>query len=431
MFTLENFIMTERTPLDADGVGFVRNYEITAGEIGDRIYFDPGLMRPYRARQVLNNGREYGPERVWVDVRVGHEMLKDAWNQPVLNALGQPKYRTIYDTQLVADRLRRDEPVLHVNNALVLRKDQWKMVDAEVARASRMQMIAWADLRAANTLGGFDGMATPILEFERITDAGEAVVDMDALSPGHDFAPTTSMQGMPLPVTHCDFMMSQRFLAISRAKGGPGADLTRAEMAGRRVGETLERTLIGTQTGIVYGDDDDYAQTSAVYGYTNHPERITVTGATAPAAGNGATILTEWLAQRENMYNNNFSGPFVVYTSRTYDQYLDNLFSSTEVSAGTTRSNLLAIPDIRAIRRLDYLPTAGTSIWVDLGGGQIKAVNGMDIITVQWTEKGGLQLMFKVMTIQAPMIKSVYVNTAQTGPAAATTLKTPIIHVTT
>lgn len=423
MFTLESFIRNERT-----GDGEVRNTEIIANQISDRAHFDPGLSRPYRARAVIN-GREVGPERVWVDVTQGHRVKTDKDGRQVTNTRGQVIHEPILEPQLVAERRAKDLPVINVvDNATVLRKDQWIMIDQAVAMASRKRLRAWSDLRAANTFGGFDGMATPILEFERLNDAGEAVVDMDALSEGNDFAATYTLQGQPLPITHCDFTLSQRFLAASRRNGGPAADTTRAEMAGRRVAETIEQTLIGTQTGLKWGTSTDYGQASQVYGYTTHPERLTVTGATAPTGSNGTTILTAWLDHRDELYQRNFYGPFVIYTATSYDQFLDDEFKTE--SDKSLRDRLKEIEGVQDIRRLDYLTTAGSLLWVEMGEN-VQAVNGMELTTVQWVEKGGLELRFKVMAIQCPRIKSVNINSSTTGPASVTGPSAPILHVTT
>lgn len=423
MFTLESFVRNERT-----GEGEVRNSEIIPNQISDKAHFDPGLSRPYRARAVVN-GREVGPERVWVDVTVGHQIRKDKDGSTVRNARGEAVLEPILHPQLVAERRSKDLPVINVvDNATVLRKDQWIMIDQAVSMASRKRLRAWSDLRASNTFGGFDGMATPILEFERLNDAGEAVVDMDALSEGKNFAPTYTLQGQPLPITHCDFTLSQRFLAASRRNGGPAADTTRAEMAGRRVAETIEQTLIGTQTGLVYGTSTDYGQASAVYGYTNHPERLTVTGATAPTGSNGTTILTAWLDHRDELYQRNFYGPFNVYVSSTWDQFLDDELKTE--SDKSLRSRLLEVEGIQSIKRLDYLTTSGTVLWVEMGEN-VQAVNGMELTTVQWVEKGGLELRFKVMAIQCPRIKSVNINASTTGPASVSGPSAPVLHVTT
>jgi hypothetical protein len=414
MFTLESFVRNTRSP--EDGV----SQFITNDMIGDVGHFDPGLMRPYKD----------GKGNVWVDVTKGHEIVKDQDGAVVYNTQGAPKMRAVYEPELVSERRRKDLPVINVTgNATVLRKDQWIMIDQTVIAASRKRMTAWADLRASNSFG-VDGMAVPILEWERLTDAGQAVVDMDGISENaRNFAPHFELQGLPLPITHSDFWLSQRFLAASRRNGGPGSDTVRAEMAGRRVGETIEQTLIGTQTGTLYGDNNSYVDTTPqVTGYTNHADRITVTGATAPTGSNGTTILTEWLDHRDEMYQRNFYGPFNLYTATNYDQFLDDEFKAN--SDRGLRERLLAIEGISSIKRLDYLTTAGTYLWIQMGE-EIQAVNGMEVTTVQWESKGGLQLNFKVMAIQVPRIRAVNINDSTTGVASVSaTDACPILHVT-
>lgn len=419
MFSLEQFVANERTPMDQNGVGFARIH-MTDEKIADNgAHFDPWLRRPYRDER----------GRVWVDVTKGYEPRKDRDGAIVRNHRGQIVYNRIKEPELVSDRRRHDLPVINItDNATVLRKDQWIMVDQAVLRASRKRLRLWADMRAANTFGGFDGMATPILEYEKLNDAGEAIVDMEGLTEGNNFQPSFTLQGMPLPITHCDFTLSQRFLASSRRGGGFGADTIRMEMAARRVGEAIEQTAIGTQTGVVHGTSTDYAQTSQVYGLTNHPERITKTSITAPTGSNGTTILTEWLDHRDELFQQNFHGPFNVYTATSYDQFLDDEFKTN--SDKSLRNRLLEIDGITSIKRLDYLTTSGTNLWTQLGE-EIQAVSGMEIMTMQWETKGGLQLNFKVMGIQVPRIRSVLVNTNTTGPAAAATAKAPVLHCTT
>ncbi len=421
MFTLESFVRNTRSAQDSKGNPAASQY-ITNDIIGDTGHFDPGLMRPYKDEK----------GNVWVDVTKGHEIVKDNDGAVVYNTKGGPKLRPVYEPELVSERRRKDLPVINVTgNATVLRKDQWIMIDQTVLLATRKRMQAWSDLRAANTFGGFDGMAVPILEWERLTDAGQAVVDMDGISENaRNFAPHFELQGLPLPITHSDFWLSQRFLAASRRNGGPGADTIRAEMAGRRVGESIEQTLIGTQAGTTYGDNNNYVDTTPqVTGYTNHADRITVTGITAPDGSNGTTILTEWLDHRDEMYQRNFYGPFNLYTATSYDQFLDDEFK-TQSDRGL-RERLLSIDGISSIKRLDYLTTSGTYLWIQMGE-EIQAVNGMEVTTVQWEAKGGLQLNFKVMAIQVPRLRAVNINDSTTGVASVSaTDAVPVLHATT
>lgn len=377
--------------------------------------WDPGLMRPYldsrgRAAVTVNTGRK-APRK---DPRGGGF---------ITNEYGQPKLFPVLEKQLVSERANRGLPTPTLNTGNLLTKEAWVMLDNAVLEAARDRLRAWADLRAANTYGGFDGMANPILEFERMTDVGEAVEDMDGMTEARSFAPKFDLQGMPLPITHSDFFLSSRFLAVSKNKSRP-MDTVRAEMAGRRIGERIEKVTIGIEEGMLYGESPGtrytYANDSQVYGYLTHPDRLTVTGLTKPTGANGETILTDWLSVREQLYLNKFFGPYIVYTSTDWDQHLDNLFSTTEPSAGTLRKRLLDIEDIQDIRRLDYLD--GTTypfktIWVQMTPETARAVNGMEITTVQWPSMGGMRLNFKVMCIQVPQIRSRFTGPNTTSAA--------------
>ena len=51
-----------------------------------------------------------------------------------------------------------------IMNATSLRKEEWIMLDQKILLAARLKMRAWADLSAANSFGGFDGMSKMLLE---------------------------------------------------------------------------------------------------------------------------------------------------------------------------------------------------------------------------------------------------------------------------
>jgi uncharacterized protein DUF6260 len=328
-----------------------------------------------------------------------------------------------------------------VFNATALRKEEWIELDRVVLRAARYRLRAWADLSAANTFGGFNGMAKMMLEHETMSDPGEAMVDMDAMTEGRTDAPKFQLEGLPLPITHTDFWFSARKLAISRNSGTP-LDTTMGDAAGRRVAETIEKTTIGNQSGITYGGNSTqvggYGRTSSVYGYTNFSARLTKTNLTAPTAGGwtSATTLADFISCRQQLYNNKFYGPFMVYHSNDWDTYLDNdyyvsITSGAVAPTKTLRERLKAIDGIMDVRRLDMLfataPSASTGpggenltsggggsnggnpftlLFVQMTPDVARAVNGMDITTVQWESMGGMRLNFKVMCIQVPQLRA-------------------------
>lgn len=383
-------MLTQDFILNGQGHGPVAE---TLGSCG----FDPGMLRPY-----------YGSDRKpRVTVNSGEMVFNEESGQY------EPKRESV----LLKD-LSDAGIFCPVANATSLRKDEWVRLDNVIIRAARKRLRAWSDLAARSSFGGFNGMATSVLEHETMSDPGEAVVDMDALSEGRHDAPLFQLEGLPLPITHSDFWFSQRRLMTSRNNGTP-LDTAMGEAAGRRVAEMVEKVLIGAVTGTTYGDATQYGRAPTVYGYTNFPDRITKTDMNAPTGSNGETVLSDWLALRDLLYDANFFGPFMVYVSNDWDQYLDNLFSTSEPSAGTLRSRLLQIDGIEGIRRLDFLTDTFTVLMVQMDPEVARAVNGMDITTVQWESQGGMRLNFKVMTIMVPQLRADY--NGNTGIAHGTT----------
>lgn len=359
---------------------------VASGEVGSimqQCSYDPGYMRPY----VDDRGRKC------VTINAGYD------------SNGQPKFVVKTVAELQAKGI-----VSPVFNATSLRKQEWQMLDTVVIKAARARLRAWTDLASKNSFGGFNGMSKLLLEHETMSDGGEAMVDFDGLTEGRTDAPKFQLEGLPLPITHSDFWFSSRRLAVSRNTGTP-LDTTQAEQAARRVAEKIENTLIGTTTGLQYGVTSDYGRTPKVYGYTNFPSRITKTNLTAPTGSNAATTLDEVLVMRDLLYNANFYGPFMLYHSTDWDKYLDDdyILTGGNVATQTLRERLKAIEGIQDVRRLDYLPATTnpfTLIMVQMTSDVCRAVNGMELTTIQWEGKGGMKVFFKVMCIKVPQLRA-------------------------
>lgn len=317
--------------------------------------------------------------------------------------------RPVFEKKLVSDLMNAgiSSPVF---NATSLRREEWIMIDQVVIKAARQRLRAWADLAASSTFGGFNGMSKTILEHETMSDFGEAIVDMDGLTEGRTDQPKYQLEGLPLPITHSDFWFSARRLAMARNTGTP-LDTTAAEQAGRRVAEMIEKTLIGVETGITYGggaSTPTYGRASTVFGYTNFPSRNTKTDLTTPTGTNPEAIVRDVLEMRDQLYLDNFFGPFMLYHSTGYDSFLDDDYFRTGSSAvqQTLRQRIEAIDGIAGVRRLDYLTTGYVLILVQMTPDVARAVNGMDITTVQWETQGGMRLNFKVLCIQVPQLRA-------------------------
>lgn len=370
------------------------------------VRFDPGLLRPYFDK---NNDAA-------VTVNTGRWTFEKGERRPIR------EHRRIKD--LISDGIM--SPVF---NATSLRKEEWIELDRVVLKAARYRLRAWTDLARANSFGGFNGMSKMILEHETMTDPGEAIVDFDGLTDGRTDAPKFQLEGLPLPITHSDFYFSSRRLAMSRNTGTP-LDTTMGEAAGRRVAEVIEKTTIGVTTGPTYGGNSTqvggYGRTSAVYGYTNFTNRLTKTNLTTPTGSNASATIADVLNMRDRLYANKFYGPFMLYTSNDWDQYMDNDYVLTggNVTTQTLRERLKSIEGIQDVKRLDFLfgtqPDSSkgpggdvdatlkpfTLLMVQMTPDVCRAVNGMDITTVQWESQGGMRQNFKVMCIQVPQLRA-------------------------
>lgn len=399
------------------GVGGIERPEYQYGAVMNEgfargMQWDPGLRRPYFDK----NGRPS------VTVNTGRTTLVKGVQTPIR------EHRLIRD---VVNNMGIMSPVF---NATSLRKEEWLELDRVVLRAARYRLLAWADLAAANSFGGFNAMSKLVLEHETMADPGAAMVDMTGLTEGRTDSPLFQLQGLPLPITHSDFWYDSRRLAVSRNTGTP-LDVTMGEAAGRRVAESVECTTIGITTGLTYGGGNvntnpGYGRASSVYGYMNFPDRLTYTSLTAPTAvgWTASTTLNQVLLLKDMLTVQKFYGPFMIYTSNDWDRYMDGdyILTGGNVATQTLRQRIEAIKGISGCKRLDYLfgtapPTNKgpvpqiditlkpfTLLFVQMTPDVARAVNGMDITTVQWESIGGMRLNFKVMCIQVPQLRSDY-----------------------
>ncbi len=391
---LDHFITSTQ-----EGRRGVESPEYTPGEVIESMNrFGPNfarLRRPFldrwgRAKVIVNTGR-------WTA-----QDTKGGERKPIAQA------------QFVNDLQNQGWQLPLVVNATSLRKEDWIELDRTVVMAQRNRLTAWDDLAASSSYGSFNAMNRMTLEYEAMSDPGEAVVDMDAIADGRTDTPLFKLRSVPLPITHSDFWYSARRIGVS-SSGGTPLDKAGAEWASRRVAEMIEATTIGTVTGVQFGSQTAgygaHDGDSQVYGYTNFPSRVTKTDLTTPTGINPEAVLADVLEMVETMEGNDFYGPYVLYHSTAYSRWLnDDYFRTGSTSAvRSVRERLLQIGGIQDIKRLDNLSSGYQLILVQLNDSNVaQAINGMDTTVVQWESQGGMRLNFKVMAIKVPLLKAPY-----------------------
>jgi len=331
---------------------------------------------------------------------IAQTLLSNSMNpnkmRPFINDKGQPCV-----TQMVNGKPKA-VPVQNagtpVTNA-VLRKDEWKQIDEAMMKVRRERLTGIDDLVSRGlTYNLTNPMASTVMEFERVSDSGKAQMDMDGINRGQSDRPKYEIDYLPIPIIHSDFHFNSRVLESSRTKGDP-LDTTQAENSTRRVDETLE-DLLFTNTSYTFG-------AGTIYSYVNHPNRLTKTLSQSWSASGktGEEIVQDVIDLKQQMIDNYFFGPFVLYISAKDETVLDEDYVSGYPK--TIRQRILEISGIDDVKVADHL-AQDNLVMVQMTSDVIRLVDGMSPTSVQWESQGGFQLNFKILTIRVPQIRQDY-----------------------
>ena len=406
--------------VNGQGVGGLAQ-DIASGRftLEPKVGFDAGILRPV----IQNDGNKY------CKIKTGRFVVNKkgtaSYNENRGEGSQVPESRYIPLQTLIGNGT-----VPFTYNASSLMHDTWQRIDRAVLRASRDRLAAWNDLVAANNFGGFDGMSITGLIKDTMTDPGDAKVDMDTLSDDFNDHSLFTPDILPLPIIHAGASISQRRLAQSR-NGGIPMDTSQIESAGRRCSETLEKMTIGIDdfSTLTIGSSTDFTR-RGIYGFRTQPDRITKTDITTSGSFVAQTFVNEIIAMIELARAQKFFGPFVLYYSTTWDQFLARdyfVFADTGYAAAPTMTVLQRVEQIKKIQRvasLDMFTSANELLLVQMTSETVRAVTGMEFTTVQWTKDGGAQTMLRVMGIKVPDLRSQYVGTS------TSTRKCGIVHGT-
>lgn len=291
--------------------------------------------------------------------------------------------------------MRNGSPVV-TNAPSTLRHEEWISFDLAVTKAARERLRFVADLRGAGLVHNIpNGMASTVLQTETQSDAHSAEISLDGKRRGSGDRQEFEVNLLPLPIIHSDFSFSARQVAVSR-KGSTPLDTSASEMAGRRVAEEIEKLTLGVLPTFTFGG-------GSIFGVTNHPD-INVKTMTAPTSSNHATTVNEVLDMKTLSQDAFHFGPWMLYVSTTWDEFLDEDYSTAK-GDNTLRDRLKKIDGIQDVRTLDFLP-AKKMVLVQMTSDVARMVIGMDITTVRWETMGGMELNWKVLAIIIPQFRS-------------------------
>lgn len=373
--------------------------------------FDPGIIRPV----IQSDGKKY------CRIKSGRMVTNKKGDTSYLPA--KPEGAQVSESKYIPlQRLINNGTVPFTFNVSALPYLTWQLIDRAVLRASRDRLNAWNDLAAANTFSGFDGMAITGLIRDTMTDPGDAKVDMDTLSDDMNDHPLIATDILPLPIIHAGASISQRRLAQSR-NGGIPLDTTLIEASGRRVAETLEKMTIGITdfSSTVAGQSQVPAfSNKGIYGFRTQPDRMTKVDVTVSASFVAETFVNEVREMVELARAQKFYGPFVLYYSTSWNQHMSKDYVVGTSAQGYTTVNMTVRKrvemenEISRVAMLDMFTSTDELLLVQMTSETVRAVVGMEFITVQWSKDGGAETRLRVLGIKVPDLRSQFVGQSTT-----------------
>lgn len=338
------------------------------------------------------NGKAFGS--------VAAQMLRSGWDlQSLRPYVGEDNRGYVTRNHRKNDGSIVGVPTLIQNDTALLWQREWVQIDQAVIRSARVPMRMVADLRQAGLVYNLpNGMGKTVLESAVMGDITGATVSMDPARKSEGDRPEYDVRHLPLPIIHKDFYFTAREIEVARQSGQP-LDTTMIEMAGRKVGEEAEKLLAGTSqyNGFSFGG-------GVIYGYTTFPNRETVVLTNPNDTGwTPELFIKEMLGMRQVQTDNLRTGPWVLYLSPAWGEFLDDDFKVA--SDRTLRERLMAIDGLRDVRTAYFL-TGFQAILVQLTSDVVREVIGMDVTTLQWPTNGGLTQNFKVMAMLIPQLRA-------------------------
>jgi uncharacterized linocin/CFP29 family protein len=303
-------------------------------------------------------------------------------------------------------------------NATTLQDDEWRTVSDRMVEIYRGDLVGINDLMDAGLTRDIS-LATKVDLWQTMSQMTGAEVSMDGETESEEDRGTGQTEGVPVPIVHKDFRISERDLLTSRNLGN---DL-RTDMvadATRAVSETLEDILFHGWSPQIRDGRDSFE----LYGYTSHPNRNTVSASEEwSRSGTGAEAIRETLvtALDELDKDDRAGGEFWVYLAPEEWRVFRSAIDPDGDGNLTVRERFENEFDteIASVQRSDRLDE-GTGVMVDPRQDVVELAVAEDVQTVEWQSGSGMTNHFKVMGAMAPEIKAD--STGQSGVVEMTGL---------
>jgi uncharacterized linocin/CFP29 family protein len=280
-----------------------------------------------------------------------------------------------------------------VNADSALTYDQWQEVDDTILATYQQEVQVPQLIQSNYGVLNIDGMATPILTWQRRNRGQSAIITMDAQGRSdvdmHDF----DTKSMPIVIIHSDISLPQRDVDVSRRGGKEGIDTQAISDSTYQVSKAAEELIVGGRT-FTYGG-------FPTHGLTTFTERNTQV-LTAPDGTNGATVVSQFATMMDKLDADGFQGPYDIMYSSNWEPWLALDFSSTKGS-NTLRERILALGNIASFQKVRAVnnSTKYVVVMTHRGRRTMRLVQGMKgrPRVINWQTHAGFQEHWKILTM--------------------------------
>lgn len=305
--------------------------------------------------------------------------------KPWLHTNGQ-SYITVYDPAV-----GKDVNIL-TNAEATLTREAWIAWDDTLLRLAKENLTFYGAVSSrVPTYDVPGGPAKTVLMHQDMSDVDDAVVSMEPMVLSLRDRPVVDSKGIPLPLVHKDIQFGWR---ESLQSEGTPMNLIDAhkQLSMRRVLEMFEKMALGTVSAFSFG-------TFSLAGARTFANRLTYSLTDPTGAGwTPEVTVDDILTMRQNLVNNHYRGPYMLFISTGWDAYLDKDYSGAK-GDNTLRMRIAGIKNISGVETVDFL-TGYQMLMIQMTPDVVEPVNVMPVQIIEWEEAGGLEKHWKIIGSQ-------------------------------
>lgn len=287
-------------------------------------------------------------------------------------------------------------------NDVSMGRDEYETVRDTVFETYQAELVALEDLQNLNLTRSIS-LATQVDLWPKMQEVDGASATMDGEAQSEHATLDYEFDGVPVPIFHSDVDISDRYLMTTQRMGNDiRTDLVAAHT--RAVAEKVEQLIFeGWGPAVSTERGDNYT----LYGYRNHPDRNTVSGADFGTASNIRDVFVDCLNAMDEDNQTPAGDGYLTYLAPPQWREFRSAIDPDGDGNMTVRERINNEFDqeLRQVRRAEYLPD-GEMVMVNPRRDVVEWAEAEPIQTLEWESGSGMTNFFKIFTSGALELKS-------------------------